>query len=140
MAIWVADGRAQINRAAAVLHRVVKKFDPPGASRTLLVRREPNQRLEATMRHLFLNFREIALCDGEIRIDGIHALYGEQLSRVCLHYVSGVHKTRTGAPVNRRMNVAILQIQLCSFEGSLGGRYLRLVHVNGVLLGIEVLL
>ena len=77
--------------------------------------------LSGRRRHLFLDFREIALSDGEVRIDGIHALDGEQGTRIRLHHISRVHQPRTGAAVNRRVNVAVLQIQLRSFKSCLGG-------------------
>ena len=138
--IRVAHRGPQIDRATAVLHRVIEKLDAAGLGRTLQVRGDPDCRSQQAARHLSLNFRKITLGDRKIRIDRVEPLDREERCGIGLHHVSHIHQARPGPTVDRRMDVAVFEVKLRGFEGCLRGFDECLVHVHSILLRVVVLL
>ena len=64
----------------------------------------------------------------------------EQCCRIRLHNIAHIDKSRTGATTNRRVYVAILQVELRILDGGLCCLWLCLAHGDGILLGVIVLL
>ena len=88
--------------------------------------------------------REIRLGNGEIRINRIESLNGEQHCAAAARISAGDHvaaidKSQTGATVNRRTNVAKIKIHLRGGDRAFRGFYQSLVAFHCCLGGVEVL-
>ncbi len=140
MAIGIVQRGAQVNRAAAVLHGVIQKLDPAISACVRGIGGKSNHRCERATRHLSLNFRQIALGNRKVGIDGIEPLNGQQGSGVGLHHVAYIHQASPGSAVDGRVNVAILEVELRRLQAGLRGFHLRLIDIDGILLGVVVLL
>jgi hypothetical protein len=138
MAIGVPNRRAKVDRAGPGLHGVVQERHRAHARTRVGVRRQSHPRLKCAAGHLCLHLREVALGDGEVRVDGIDPLDHQQRRRVRLHDVPDVDQTSAGPTVDRRMDVAIVEIELRVLERRLRSLNLCLVDRDGVSLRLEV--
>src|SRR5258708_1811486 len=108
--VGVWQGGSQIDRSCSVLHCVVQELDFAGPCSSLRVRWQPNHSLQSSARHLFLDFWKIPLRNGEVRVDRIQVLNQKKGCAVRLHNVSDVDQAGSSSAINRRVNVAILEI------------------------------
>ena len=138
MAIGVPNRRAKVDRAGPGLHGVVEERHRAHAGGGVGIRRHSHPRLKCASGHLWLHLREVAFGDGEVRVDGIDALDRQQRGRVRLHDIPNVDETSAGPTVNRRVDVAIIEIELRVLERRLCSLSLRLVDRDGVSLSLDV--
>ena len=87
---------------------------------------------------------QIRLGNGEIRINRIESLNGEQHrpSPTCISpgdNVANIDKSQTSATVDRRMNVAKIEIHLRGGDRCFRGFHQRLVAFHCGLGGVEIL-
>ena len=138
MAIGVGDGGAQTHGAGAVLHGIIEESEFAGAAAIFRVRGNAHQNLEASSIHLAADFGQVAFGDREVGVDRIESLNQKQRSGIGLHDVADVHQARTGAAIDGRVDMTILEVELGVFHGGFGSLDLRLVEGNGVFLGFVI--
>src|SRR6266478_2281785 len=110
MSIRVRNGCTQVDRSGAVLDSVIQELNSPGPRAIYRVGRQTDHRFEVSLRHLFLNFRQITLGNGEVCVDRIEPLDRQEGSRIRLHNVAYIDQTGTRTSVDRRMDIAVFEI------------------------------
>ncbi len=119
--VGVGELSLEIYRAGLRVNRVVDEAQLTGLERTLLLGQR-DLHCQLVLGHVLAHGGQLLLGNREIDVDGMHLVDDDHGSvGVGLDEIAGVNEQVTGAAVDRRANLAVLEIQARGLDGSFVG-------------------